>query len=178
MPPNTAGALTRNRFFIIFLSITSLAIASLSSATAHFATVLRDRAKFDLVTPSHASLDITFQKLMENVLQDMVIVALISTLFSIFGVVLVIHPKWQQENCYLRKYYGLFQLFVGLTVLSIGAYAASRVRGFQTAFSIFDSEGHFPYYNTMYYGAVSQAAFGVLVAIVSPVRFVRDLRGY
>ena len=178
MPPNTAGAMTRNRFVIVFLSITSLAIASLSSATAHFATVLQDRAKFDLVTSSNASLDITFQRLMENVRQDMVIVALISALFSIFGVVLVIHPKWQQENCYLQNYYGLFQLFVGLTVLSIGAYVASRVRGFQTSFSIFDSEGHFEYYNIMYYGAVGQAAFGVLVAIVSPVRFVRDLRGH
>ena len=60
MPPNTAGALTRNRFIIVFLSITSLAIASLSSATAHFATVLRSRVKFDLVTSSNASLDITF----------------------------------------------------------------------------------------------------------------------
>ncbi|KAJ6038318.1 hypothetical protein N7460_008089 [Penicillium canescens] len=107
MPPNTTVAQTRRRLDNVFLSITSLATASLGSATAHFATVLRDRAKFDLVIPNNASLDITFQKLMENVRQDMVIVALISALFSVFGVVLVIHPKWQQENCYLQNYYGL-----------------------------------------------------------------------
>jgi LPS O-antigen subunit length determinant protein (WzzB/FepE family) len=55
----------------------------------HFAVLLRDRAKSDLVTPSDSILDITFENLMDSVVDGMVIVALVSALFSIFGVVLV-----------------------------------------------------------------------------------------
>ena len=178
MPLNTAGAVVRIRLVIFFLTTTWLAISSLSSAIVRFAVVLRDCAKSDLVTPSDSILDVTFQNLMDNVVESMVIVALISALFSIFGFVLVIYPKWLQENCNARVYYGCVQIIVSLAVLSLGGYVASHVHGFQTSFEFFDSEGHFPHYKIMYYGAVSQAAFGSLVVILSLVRFVvRDLYG-
>lgn len=77
MPLSTAAALIRMRLVIIFLTITWLALASLSSATARFAVVLRDRARSDLVTSSDSILDITFQNLMDNVLEGTVIVALV-----------------------------------------------------------------------------------------------------
>ncbi|CAP94195.1 hypothetical protein PCH_Pc16g15250 [Penicillium rubens Wisconsin 54-1255] len=76
------------------------------SSTVHLAVVLRDRAKSDLVTPSDSILDITFHTLMDNVVDGMVIAALVSALFSISGFVLVIYPKWLQENCAARFYYG------------------------------------------------------------------------
>ncbi|KAJ5202918.1 hypothetical protein N7449_004997 [Penicillium cf. viridicatum] len=93
MSQRTAAAMIRMRLIIISLTITWLALASLSSAIVYFAVVLRDRAKSDLVTPSDSILDITFQKLMDNVVDSMVIVALVSALFSIFGLILVIYPK-------------------------------------------------------------------------------------
>jgi hypothetical protein len=68
---------------------------------------------------------------------------------------------------------------VSLIVLSLGGYVASHVHGFQTSFDFVGSADHFPYYKIMYYRAVGQAAFGVLVVIMSLVRFaVCGLRGH
>ena len=91
---------------MIFLTITWLALASLSSSTVHLAVVLRDRAKSDLVTLSGSILDLTFQNLMDDVVDGTVIAALVSALFSIFGLILVVYPKWLQEKCAARFYYG------------------------------------------------------------------------
>jgi hypothetical protein len=91
---------------MIFLTITWLALASLSSSTVHLAVVLRDRAKSDLVTLSGSILDLTFQNLMDDVVDGTVIAALVSALFSIFGLILAVHPKWLQEKCAARFYYG------------------------------------------------------------------------
>jgi hypothetical protein len=92
------------RLIIISLTVTWLALASLSSATVHFAVVLRDRAKSDLVTLSGSILDLTFQNLMDDVVDGTVIAALVSALFSIFGLILVVYPKWLQEKCAARFY--------------------------------------------------------------------------
>jgi hypothetical protein len=168
----------RMRHVIISLTITWLALAGLSSVTVHFAVLLRDRAESDLVTPSDSILDITFENLMDYIVDGMVIAALVSALFSIFGFDLVIYPKWLQENCAARFYYGCFQVVVSMIVLSLGGWIASRVHGFQTSFEFFN-RSHIPYYKVMYYGSVGQAAFGSLVIIMSLVRFgVCGLRGH
>ncbi|CAG8189644.1 unnamed protein product [Penicillium nalgiovense] len=91
---------------MVFLTITGLARASLRSSTVHLAVVLRDRAKSDLVTLSGSILDLTFQNLMDDVVDGTVIAALVSALFSIFGLILVVYPKWLQEKCAARFYYG------------------------------------------------------------------------
>lgn len=57
---------------------------------------------------------------MDNVVDGMVIAALASALFSIFGFVRVIYPKWLQENCAARFYYGCIQIVVSMIVLSLG----------------------------------------------------------
>jgi hypothetical protein len=179
MPLNTSAATIRMRLAFLFLSVAWLALAGLSSAIVRFAVILRDRAKTDLATSSDSILDITFQNLMDNVVVGMVTVALISALFSIFGIVLAIHPRCLREDRKYRLYYVYTQLVVGFIVLSLGGYVASKVHGFQTSFELFDIEGHFPYYKTMYYGAVGQAAFGVLAVIMSLVPFaVCALRGH
>jgi hypothetical protein len=68
---------------------------------------------------------------------------------------------------------------VSLSVLSLGGYVPSQVHGFQPSFNFFDSDGHFPYYKIMHYGAVGQAAFGDLLVIRSLVRFAeRGLSGH
>lgn len=160
------------RLAILFLAITWLALTGLSSATVRFAVILRDRAKSDLVTSRDSILDITFQNLMDNVVVGMVIVALVSALLSMFGFVLVIYPKWLQENSTARFYYSCIQIVVSMIVLSLGCYVASHVHGFETSFEYFDSAGHFPYYKIIYYGAVGQAAFGSGVVIMSVVCFI------
>ncbi|CAG8104278.1 unnamed protein product [Penicillium nalgiovense] len=149
MSLTTSATMIRTRLVIASLTVTWLALAGLSSATVHFAVLLRDRAKSDLVTPSDSILDITFENLMDSVVDGMVIVALVSALFSIFGVVLVIYTKWLQENCAARFYYGCIQIVVSMIVLSLGGWIASRVHGFQTSFEFFD-RGHIPYYKIIY----------------------------
>ncbi|CAG8095162.1 unnamed protein product [Penicillium nalgiovense] len=170
MSLTTSAAMIRTRLVIASLTVTWLALASLSSATIHFAVLLRDHAKSDLVTLSDSILDIIFQNLMDNVVDGMVMVALVSALFSIFWFVLVIYPKWLQENCAARIYYGWIQIVASMIVLSLGGRIASRVHGFQTPFEFFDMS-HIPYYKIMYYESVGQAAFGSLVAIMSRVAY-------
>ena len=67
---------------------------------------MRDRAKSDLVTLSDSILNLRFQNLMDDVVGGMVIAALVSALFSIFGLILVVYPKCLQEKCAARFYYG------------------------------------------------------------------------
>jgi hypothetical protein len=126
MPLNTSAATIRMHLAFLFLSITWLALAGLSSATVRFAVILRDRAKSDLATSSDSILDITFQNLMDNVVVGMVIVALISALFSIFGIVLAIHPRCLREDRRYRLYYVCTQLVVGFIVLSLGGLCCQQ----------------------------------------------------
>ena len=76
-------------------------------------------------------------------------------------------------------YYICIQILVSLILLSLGGYVASHIHGFQTSFDFFDSAGHFPYYKIRYYGAVGQATFGVLGAIMSLLHLaLRSLRDH
>lgn len=76
----SASTAATTRF--IFLIITWLVLTRLSSATRHLAVVLRGHAESDLVTPSDFILDLPFQNLMYNVVEGMMIVALVSARFS------------------------------------------------------------------------------------------------
>ena len=82
------------RLTVLVPAIMWLAFAGLSSAISHFAIILRDRAESDLIYTNHAILGLAFQSLMENVLVVLVLMALISTLLSIFGMVLAIYLRW------------------------------------------------------------------------------------
>jgi hypothetical protein len=86
------------RLAIAFLAIIGLAFTSLNSAIARFAVILRDRAKADIITPNRSISDKTFRNLMDNVLVDVLIAAVISTSFAITGAVLTGHPRWLREQ--------------------------------------------------------------------------------
>ncbi|KAJ6126440.1 hypothetical protein N7523_002052 [Penicillium sp. IBT 18751x] len=179
MTLNTTSVMIRTRLTVLFLATAWLALAGLSSAISHFANILQDRAKSDLANATDSILDITFENLMKCVLEGMVVVALLSALFAIFGIILVIHPSWLRENCESGLVYCYIQVVPSLVVVCVGGYFASRVHGYQTSFEYFDRAGQFPYYKIMYYGAVGEAAFGSLVIIVSLVWvFVSDWRGH
>jgi hypothetical protein len=81
------------RLAILFLAIIGIALTGLNSAIARFTVILRDRAKSNLITPNNAILDNTFGNLINNVLKDIVLAALIYTLFAIFGAILVAHLR-------------------------------------------------------------------------------------
>jgi hypothetical protein len=92
---NAVASQIRIRLLIFFLALTWLSIAGLSSALAHFAVVLRDRARSDRTKGS--MLSITFENVMTDIFKSMVILALLSALFSTFGGVLLIHPRLLQR---------------------------------------------------------------------------------
>ncbi|KAJ5215327.1 uncharacterized protein N7498_001734 [Penicillium cinerascens] len=140
---NTTSAMIRTRLTVLFLTTAWLALAGLSSAISHFANILQDRAKSDLANTNASILDITFENLMKNVLEGMVVVALLSALFDIFGIILVIYPSWLQENCESGLDYGCIQVVLSLVVVCVGGYFASRVHGYQTSFEYFDRAGQF-----------------------------------
>ncbi|KAJ5766712.1 uncharacterized protein N7511_004328 [Penicillium nucicola] len=162
----------RIRLAIAFLAIIGLAFGSLNSAMARFAIILRDRAKADIPTPDRSISDNTFRNLMENVLIDVVIAAIISTSFAITGAVLAGHPRWLREQDNAWMYFGCFQCILSLVIISTGGYLADHVHGFETSFKRFSGNDNFQYYNIMYYGGVGQAAYGSLMIFMAIASFV------
>lgn len=165
----------RMRLAIAFLAIIGLAFASLNSAMARFAVILRDRAKADIITLNKTISDNTFRNLMDNVLIGVVIAAIISTSFAITGAVLAGHPRWLREQDKTWMYFGCFQCILSLAIISAGGYLADHVHGFQTSFERFSGNDNFQYYNIMYYGGVGQAAYGSLVIFMAIASFVAFL---
>ncbi|KAJ5776712.1 uncharacterized protein N7511_001723 [Penicillium nucicola] len=153
MPLNTSGALIRMRLVIIFLTITWLAHAGLSSAPVRFAVALRDCAKPDLVPPSDSILEITFQSSWTMSSRACPVLHLQVCPCDL--------PEVAKRGLHRSILLQLHLTVVSLIVLSLGGYVVSHVRSFPTSFEFFDSAGHFPYYKIMYYGAVGKAAFGV-----------------
>ena len=105
---------------------------------------------------------------MTKVFDRMVIAAIPSALFSIFGFVLMAHPRLLQDDNATAIYFACTQFQLSLVVLFIGGYVANAIRGYQTLFEEFEVRAsHFPYYGMMYYGSIGEAVFGSLVIILS-----------
>ncbi|KAJ5982645.1 hypothetical protein N7451_012745, partial [Penicillium sp. IBT 35674x] len=138
-----------------------LALAGPNWAISHFMIILRDHAESDLIHNNRALLGLAFQSLMDNILIFSIIVALTSTLLSIFGMVLAIISRWLHQNDQRRIYFECLQAFVALIAVCAGAYIASCVHRSRL------SHGHLPYYGIICYGAVGQAAFGSVMIIFS-----------
>jgi hypothetical protein len=152
------------RLLIIFLALTWLSIAGLRSALAHSAVVLRDRARSDRTKGS--MLSITFENVMTDVFKSMVILALLSALFSTFGGMLLIHPRLLQENSNAHYSVGCFHFILSLAVLSVGGYVANHVHRYQGLFAGFDDKvSRFRYYKMMYYGGIGFAAVGIYPSV-------------
>lgn len=86
------------RLAILFLTIVRLVFAGLNSANARFAIVLRDQARTHLINSVDAISNDTFRSLMQDVLVDVVVVALASVIFTIFGAVTAIYLRWLRGN--------------------------------------------------------------------------------
>ncbi|KAJ5288264.1 hypothetical protein PENANT_c118G09217 [Penicillium antarcticum] len=165
----------RMRLAIAFLAIIGLAFASLNSAMARFAIILRDRAKADIITPNKSISDNTFRNLMDNVLVDVLIAVVISTSFAVVGAVLACHPRWLRGQDRTWMYFGCFQCILSLVILSTGGYLADHVHGFQTSFERVSGNDNFQYYKIMFFGGVGQAAYGSLVIFMAIASFVAFL---
>lgn len=86
------------RLTILVPAILWFAFTGLSLAMSYFTTILRDHTESDLIYTSYNILGLAFQSLIENILVISVIVALMLTLLSIFGIVLAIHLRWLHQD--------------------------------------------------------------------------------
>ncbi|KAJ5267315.1 hypothetical protein N7478_010123 [Penicillium angulare] len=154
------------RFAIASLIVINLAIASLDSAIARFAVVLRDRAKSDLAASGDSVADNVFANLMHRVLVSAIIGALASTGFATFGIGLTVSSSRAAKSHDAFALFGFIQFFVSIGYVALGGLIADILHGYQSSFERFSHAGEIPYYEIMYYGGVGEAAFGALVMVL------------
>ncbi|KAI3326497.1 hypothetical protein HD806DRAFT_551545 [Xylariaceae sp. AK1471] len=148
---------------ILSQAIIGLVIAGLNSANAHFAIILRDRARSGLITSVSTISDIAFISLMQKILVDTVVTTIIC---AIFAVIIVTRPILLQDFNKNWTWLCGSQIILELVLVITGGYLAGHVNGFQTSFDQFGGDENLPYYNIMYYGGVAQAAYGALVIVL------------
>ncbi|KAI1839439.1 hypothetical protein JX266_014350 [Neoarthrinium moseri] len=161
--------LIRTRLTILFFSTISLAISILNSANARSAVILRDRARSDYASASHASLAISFESLQKNILLDVLPTAMLSAGFAIYGLVVALHPRFLRDHGSAWKLYAIAKIIISFVMIGAGGYLADHVHDLQSAFAIFNASDKMPYFSLMYYGGIAQAVYGsvlVLFAII------------
>jgi hypothetical protein len=79
---------------ILCFTLLSLSVAILSWANAPYAFILRNRARSNYINTTYYVLDNKFHSPTDTVLTDVVNGAIVSTLFTIYGVV-TMHPRWK-----------------------------------------------------------------------------------
>ncbi|KAI8945606.1 hypothetical protein F4801DRAFT_122605 [Xylaria longipes] len=143
----------------------NLVMASLYSADAQLAAILRGRAKSDLANATDAALSNAFITAMEHVFVSGVLAATTSVFFAAYGVLLIaIRASWirKSNGHWMTDAIGIGQFFVALSIAIVGGGIPVYVYGFQAAFDKFGSDDNFPYYNFMYYGGMVQSIYGYL----------------
>ncbi|KAI0450204.1 hypothetical protein F5B21DRAFT_529197 [Xylaria acuta] len=165
MPSHSGKIVTCVRIVRLFVATISLAIAGLSSAEAHFAIILRDRAKSDLPITIDPVMSNAFISFMSDVLISAVVAALASATCAIVGALVALPPSR------LQKYNGGWAIFVGAQlILALFIFVAwekiaDDVAAFQAAFDKFGSNDNLPYYDIIYCGGKAQATYGILMPV-------------
>jgi hypothetical protein len=159
------------RLGVFLLTTIWLLVAAFNSATARFADVLRDQATAGLIESSNPILYDTFKKLMSDFRSAMIIVAISSALFSVFGATLFAHPRWIRERRSSVDNFFFIQFFFGVAVLSLGGYIMDQMHGFLDVFAALDDRSVGPRCSIIYHGAIGQIVFGGLVILTSLMSF-------
>jgi hypothetical protein len=103
------------------------------------------------------------------VLVASVVAAVPAALFSVFGLVLALQPRWLADNRGTIAIFIFLRLVVDLCFIVIGGYSADKIRGLQTALAKFGGHDRIPYYNIIYFGSVAQAVYGTTCIITAVV---------
>ncbi|KAK0735991.1 hypothetical protein B0T21DRAFT_366075, partial [Apiosordaria backusii] len=151
----------RTRFVLLLFGLFSLGVAGFSSMNAHFAVVLRDRARSNYIQDTR-----NFQYLQDSILRTITLIAIVDTLFTIGVVVIMLNTKYLQKyNGELPITFKGLQLIVALFEVGGGGYVADHTCGFRTSFEIFGANNIIPYYTIFYWGNVVLAARGVITIL-------------
>src|ERR1700743_3850849 len=159
------------RVVILFFSPLSLAVASLSAGLAHFAVILRNRARSDYINTADDILDNNFQSLQDTIFGLMLVNAVFTIMFAVYAAVIAVHPRLLREHD-ATLLYVFSQITLALAMITIGGDVANRVNGFQTSFKKFGVSNGIPYYDIMYYGAVAIAAYGGVLVLLDITFFI------
>ncbi|KAJ6004611.1 hypothetical protein N7540_010985 [Penicillium herquei] len=159
------------KIIIFLLSIIWLSLAIFCAATAHVAVNLRDQSKSDLAKANHPVLNQTFTSLMRDVLEVMLLVALLTAFFSIFGAILAARPTLLERNSGAQTYFLCIQFVLGLAVIVMGAWVADKVHGSQALFILLDGAGML-HYKIIYYGSIGMAAYGSFLIVMYIAVFI------
>lgn len=151
------------------LTMAALALVVFNSATANFANILRHRARAEISISGR--IHRTFAHVMDEVLEDMLLMAIAAALFVVFGPALVARPSWLREHDRPWTYYRCIQVCLGLVTISRGASIATRVRNLDTLFQRYGRHDNVPYYKIMYFGGIGQAFYGLLALVLTIVSF-------
>lgn len=148
------------RLIVLFFTLLSLAVAILNSANARFSIILRNRARSDYIDTTDGILNNNFQKLQSNILIATVLTAFATAIFTIYGVVIAVHPRWIREYKLTLYAFTTTQIALALIMIGTGAYLADHVHRFDTSFEKFSTHDSIPYYSIMYHGGIAEAAYG------------------
>ncbi|KIW09748.1 hypothetical protein PV08_12032 [Exophiala spinifera] len=141
------------RLGVGFFSLISLAMAAFNGAIAHFAIVLQNRARTDLVNVPHDRFDQIFEHLMSRVIVLSIILCVTSAVGAFSGGIFAVYQPLSL----------LWGLLIGQIVVFIAnAILAGNVHGYKTSFTWFGKNDKYPYYDLIYYGSIAQMGWALL----------------
>jgi hypothetical protein len=108
---------------------------------------------------------------MSDLRKAMIIIALSSALFSVFGATLFAHTRWIREGRSALDNFFFIQSFFGIAVLSLGGYFMDQMHGFLDFFATFDDRSVFPLCSIVYHGAIGHIVLGSIVILASLISF-------
>jgi hypothetical protein len=115
---------------------------------------------------------------MRDFRKAMVIVALSSVLFFLFGFTLLAHPSWVRDGRTAIDNFFITQLFLGVVVIALGGYIMDQMHGFLDIFAVFDDRGSLSRCSIIYHGAIGQIVLGILVILTSLISLWYLFRTY
>ncbi|KAJ5737365.1 uncharacterized protein N7483_002490 [Penicillium malachiteum] len=154
------------RAIILLCVLIQLMVAAFSSTMAYWTTRLRRSMRFDLAASDSPTQLIASIQMANHVLAAMIMAAIVSAVFSIWGIYVAICRTSLPKSDGHCLPWGTGQCIYGLIAIVTGGYVADHVEGFQSLIATFIDVKDLPYYEIVYYGSVAQAAYGALVIIV------------
>jgi hypothetical protein len=148
------------------ISFSLFVIIVFQSMITHWAIILRDRARSTTYESTNQASSHRFESIQNNI----VILSTIGSGFCALGAIcaasFMFYPQILLKGRGRLWGFWCAQTGMACSTIIVGGYLGDGVRGFQSAFTKFTTD-NVPYYAIMYYGGVTEAAFGCVYFIMS-----------
>lgn len=165
----SSNYLFRARLATLIFTLLSLAVTGLNSAIGQFSVVLQDQARSEYMGSAVGYSEGHFETLQSNIFIGAVCAAVAAGAFAIYGVVVAIHLPVMRRHENILPTLAVNQLILAFIMIVAGGYTAVEVQNFQNLFEQFGARDKTPYYVLMYYGSVTQAAYGTFLVLLTIV---------